>query len=108
MNVHEMLMAHRYLDVTLACRTTLEKDPNDISAIEGMARAYRAEGEYTESLSYFERLAALRKGSTVTESVAPGSFPWTIDIACLYLVSGNKPKAIQLMRDLASGVLDGS
>jgi tetratricopeptide (TPR) repeat protein len=108
MNVHEMLMAHKYMEVTLECQMALEKNPDDIVAIEGLAKALRAKGEYAESLSFFERLAALRHRDKIANAAAPGSLPWQIDIACLYWILGNQLKAIQFMYDLAAGVLDGS
>jgi tetratricopeptide (TPR) repeat protein len=108
MNVHGMLMAHKYMEVALECRMTLEKNPDDIVAVEGLAKALRAKGEYTESLSFFERLAVLRHKDKTASAVAPGSLPWQIDIACLYWILGNQQKAIQFMCDLAAGVLDGS
>jgi hypothetical protein len=108
MNVHGMLMAHKYMEVILECQMALETNPEDIVAIEGLAKALRAERKYTESLSFFERLAVLRHRDKVASAVAPGSLPWQIDIACLYWIIGNQLKAIQFMHGLAAGVLDGS
>ena len=73
-----------------------------------MAKALRATGQYREALSFYERIAAHRRQDKVANIMAPGSAPWDIDIACLHWICGDHPKAMQMMHDLAAGILDGS
>jgi tetratricopeptide (TPR) repeat protein len=108
MSVHELLLAHKYTEAIRECKKTLGKNPNDMVALGGMARALRGKSEYEESLLFFEQLAERNREDKVANTLAPGSFPWAIDIACLHWILGRRPKAIRLMHDLAAGVLDGT
>jgi hypothetical protein len=108
MSTHRLLFNHKYDDVISDCRGVLERIPDDSASMEGMARALRAKAEYAESLAFFERLAIQRSRDGAANTAAPGSFPWNIDIACLHWMLGNDEKAMQMMRGLAAGVLDGT
>jgi hypothetical protein len=106
MNTHQLLFKHKYDDVISECRRVLKQNPDDPAGTEGMARALRAKAEYAESLAFFERLAIQRGRNETANTVALGSFPWNIDIACLHWMLGDKDKAMQMIRGLAAGVLD--
>jgi len=108
MNTHQLLFNHKYDDVISRCRRVLEQKPDDPASTEGMARALRAKAQYAESLAFFERLAIQRSRDEATNRVAPDSFPWNIDIACLHWMLGNESTATQMMHGLAAGVLDGT
>jgi hypothetical protein len=108
MNTHQLLRAHKYDAAILECLRILEVKPDDPAAIGGMARALRAKAEYAESLAYFERLAIQRGRDEVANQMAPGSFPYNIDIACLHWILGDAAKAVQMMHGMASGILDGT
>jgi hypothetical protein len=108
MNTHQLLFNHRYDDVISDCRRILEQKPDDPASMEGMARALRARAQYTESLAFFERLSIQRSRNDAANRVVPGSFPWNIDIACLHWMLGNESKAMQMMRGMVAGVLDGA
>ncbi len=92
----------------MECQQELAKNPDDTAAVAGMAKALRAKAEYRESLRFFERLAVQRSEDKTANILAPGSFPWQIDIACLHWLLGNNSKAIQMMHDLVAGILNGS
>jgi hypothetical protein len=102
------MRSHRYTDAVADLRRDLANNPEDMVAVEGMAKALRTAGEYREAISYFERLAAHRKGDETANLMAPGSAGWQIDIACLHWLSGGGAKAIHLTHALAAGILDGS
>jgi hypothetical protein len=108
MNVQELMRSHRYGEAIADLRRDLANNPDDMLAIERMAKALRANGEYGEALSFFKRLAADRKEDKVANALAPGSAPWQIDIACLHWLSDDRAIAIRLMHDLAAGIIDGS
>jgi tetratricopeptide (TPR) repeat protein len=108
MKAHELLSARKYTDAIIEYRRALAKNPDDMGAVEGIAEALRAEGEYRESLSFFERLQTQRREDERANRVPQGSDAWQIDIACLYWFLGNISIAIQRMHGLAAGILDGS
>jgi tetratricopeptide (TPR) repeat protein len=108
MKARELFWAHRYTEASAEYRRDLAKNPNDMAAVGGMANVLRAGGEYAESLLYFERLAAQRREDKIANMVAPGSFPWQIDIACLHWLLGNRSKAIQMMHGSVAGIIDGT
>jgi hypothetical protein len=104
----ELFRSHRYKEAIEEHRLALANNRDDIAAIEGMAEALLAEGEYWESLSYFERLLVQRKEDERANKVPAGSDAWQIEIACLHWMLGNASKAIHMMHGLAAGILDGS
>jgi hypothetical protein len=93
---------------SLDLRRDLARDPEDMTAIEGMALVLRAKGEYEESLFFFKRLATERETDEAANLLAPDSAAWRIDMACLDWLSEDRAKAIELMHGLAAGILDGS
>lgn len=108
MKLRELIKLGRYSEAIADLQRDLARNPEDLAAIEGMARVSRAKGEYEESLSFFMRLATQRESDATANLLAPGSAAWRIDIACLYWLSENRAKAIDLMHGLAAGILDGS
>lgn len=108
MKVRELIKSGRYSEVIANLQRDLARNPEDIAAIEGMALALRAKGDYRASLSFFERLAAHRGSDEAANLLAPGSAAWRIDTACLYWLSEDRSKALHLMHGLAAGILDGS
>jgi tetratricopeptide (TPR) repeat protein len=108
MTWQELIKEGRYSRAIADLRRYLARDPDDLAAVEGMAFVLRAKGEYQEALSFFERLSSQRKMDETATLVAPGSPAWQIDIACLYWLSEDRVKAIDLMHSLAAGILDGS
>jgi tetratricopeptide (TPR) repeat protein len=108
MKVQELIRLGRYSEAIADLREYLARNPEDMAAIEDMALALRAKGEYEKSLSFFKRLATQREADEAASLLAPGSIAWRIDIACLYWLSEDRAKAIDLMHGLAAGILDGS
>ena len=108
MTVKELLWSHRYAEAITELQCTLENNPEDPAAIEGMAKALRGKGEYREALSFFERLAARDSEDKIANTLAPGRAAWQIDIACLYWLADDHSQAVKLMRGLVAGILDGS
>jgi hypothetical protein len=108
MTVQELMWSHRYAEAVIHLRQDLAKNPEDKLAIEWMAKALRALGEYGESLLHFERLAGFRRDDNVASILAPGSAAWQIDIACLHWLLRDHTKAISLMHGLTAGTLDGT
>jgi Tetratricopeptide repeat len=108
MKWQELMRSRRYADAVPDLRQYLANSPDDIGAQQAMAKALRATGQYREALSFYERIAAHRRQDKVANIMAPGSAPWDIDIACLHWICGDHPKAMQMMHDLAAGILDGS
>lgn len=108
MKVRELIWSRKYADAIVQLQQTLVDNPDDMAAVEGMAYALRAKGEYAEALHFFERLETHRREDKIANVMAPGSAPWQIDIACLHWLLGNRPKAVFLIHGLAAGILDGS
>ncbi len=102
------MRSHKYAEAIAKLRRDLANNPEDMAAIEGIAKALRANGEYGEALLSFERLATHSKENKIASVLAPGSASWQIDIACLYWLLDDHSKAIMLMRGLAAGILDKS
>ena len=92
----------------MGLRLALEKNPEDIAAVEGMAKALRGKGEYGEALSYFERLSFHDREDKTANILAPGRAAWQIDIACLHWLVNDRSRAIEMTHGLAAGILDGS
>jgi len=108
MKWRELIRSHRYAEAIRDLRRHLASNPEDMVAVAWMADALRANGQHSEALSFFERLAAHRSADKVANMMTPGSAPWDIDIACLHWLCGNHAKATQMMHGLAAGILDGS
>lgn len=108
MTVQELMWSHRYTEAVTDLRQHLAKNPEDRLAIEWMAQALRALGEYGESLLHFERLSGFRRDDNVANILAPGTAAWQIEIACLHWLLGDHAKAISLMHGLTAGILDGT
>jgi tetratricopeptide (TPR) repeat protein len=108
MKVQELIKSERYSEAIADLKRDLARNPKDMTAAEGMALVLRAKGEYAESLSFFKRLATQRESDEAANLLAPGSAAWRIDMACLYWLSEDRAKAIDLMHSLAAGILDGS
>jgi hypothetical protein len=108
MKFQELVKLRRYSEAIADLQRDLERNPEDMAAVEGMARVLRAKGDYEESLLFFTRLADQRESDETTKLLAPGSAAWRIDIACLHWLSQNRTKAIGLMHNVAHGILDGS
>jgi len=108
MSVKELIWSHKYAEAIAELQTALEKNPQDLVAIEGMANALRGQGEYREALSFFNRLAAHEGAAKIANTLAPARAAWQIDIACLYWLLDNHSQAIRLMHGLAAGIIDGS
>jgi hypothetical protein len=103
-----LMRSRKYAEAIPDLRQHLSRNPNDVAAIEAIAKALRVNGEHNEALSFYERRAALRRQDKIANIMAPGSAPWDIDISCLHWICGDHLKAIGLMHGLAAGILDGS
>jgi lipoprotein NlpI len=108
MKLEELIKLGRYSEAIADLQQDLARNPEDLAAIEGMALALRAKGEYEKSLSFFNCLATQRASDERANVLAPGSAAWRIDVACLYWLSEKRAKALELMHGLAAGILDGS
>lgn len=108
MKIQELIRSHRYAEAIADLRRELAKNPRDMAAVESIAKVLRAEGEYAEALSFFERLASHRKEDKIANTLAPGSPAWQIDIACLHWLLDDRSEAIRMVHGLAGGILDGS
>jgi hypothetical protein len=108
MKWQELIKLRRYSEAIADLQSDLACNPKDVDALVGMARVLCAKGDYEQSLSFFGRLAAQRESDETTKLLVPGSAAWRIDMACLYWLSQNRAKAIDLMHGLAAGILDGS
>jgi tetratricopeptide (TPR) repeat protein len=104
MDARELLKAHCYEEAIDACRTQLATSPDDWAAMGTLASAYRAMGAYSNALEFFERIDAHER----KDPLAPGRSGRQKDISCLYWCMGDRVKSIQLMRELAQGVLNSS
>jgi hypothetical protein len=102
------MRSHRYVEAIAELRRDLANNPNDLAAVEGMAEALRAKGDYGDALQFFVRLATHRKEDKVGNILAPGSDAWQIDIACVYWLLDDHSRATELMHGVANGILDGS
>lgn len=102
------MLSNKYDDAITRGQQELLANPDDMGAVERMARALRAKGEYGESIDEFERLAAHHREDKIANSVAPGSAAYQIDIACLHWLIGDQASAISKMHGLVAGILNGS
>lgn len=108
MKPRELIRSHRYAEAIADLRQILANNPEDRAAVEGMAKALRANEEYAEAFLFFQRLRAHYNEDKVARVLAPGSPIWQIDIACLRWLMDDHSQAIRLMHGLAAGILDGS
>jgi len=108
MKLQELIKLRRYSEAIADLQRDLGRNPDDMAAVEGMALVLRAKGDHAESLSFFRRLAGQRESDETTKLLVPGSAAWRIDMACLCWLSQDRTKAIDLMHDLAAGILEGS
>jgi len=108
MTWQKLIRSHNYAEAIRDLRRHLASHPEDMTAAGWMADALRATGQYGEALSFFDQLAVHRRQDKVANMMAPGSAPWDIDIACLHWLCENHPKAMQMIHDLAAGILDRS
>ena len=108
MKVQELMQSHRYAQAIAELQRDLANNPEDMNAVEGMAKALRANGDYGEALLFFDRLATHRKEDTIANALAPRSAAWQIDIACLHWLLDDPSKAIGLIHGLVAGILDRS
>ncbi len=104
MSALDLLRSHKYAEAAAECRQRLSVNPDDFGAAGTMASALRALEKYEEALPVFERVGEHEKAS----KIAPGRPGRQMDISCLYWFLGNRQKAIELMRGLVDGILDGS
>jgi len=104
MSARRLLWAHRYAEAIEESRRLIAIDPNDLSAVDTMASAFRALGKYKEAIPLYERIGACEQSDKRVLG-RPGR---QTDISCLYWCLGDHEKAIQLMHDMVEGVLDGS
>jgi tetratricopeptide (TPR) repeat protein len=104
MDALDLLESHKYAEAVAACKQRLSVNPNDFGAVDTMASALRALEKYEEALPLLERMDAHQK----TRKITPGMPGRQEDISCLYWFMGNRQKAIELMRGLVDGILDGS
>jgi tetratricopeptide (TPR) repeat protein len=104
MQARQLLHAGRYVETIAECRRLLEMDPNNIAAAAVLASALTAVGQYREALPLYERVGLDERDDKLT----PGHPGRQVDISCLHWFLGDHEKAIQLMHELADGILDGS
>lgn len=104
MSAQKLLQAHKYTEAIAEFQQCLALNPNDIGAVDGLASAFRAVGNYRAALPLFERVGSHEQACKLT-SGHPGR---QMDVSCLHWFLGNRKEAVQLMRGLAEGTLDGT
>jgi tetratricopeptide (TPR) repeat protein len=104
MNVQELLQAHKFAEAIAVCQRRLATNPSDIGAADAIASALTAVGEYREALPLLERVGMHERKSPMT----PGHPGCQEQISCLHWFLGDRQEAIELMRGLVDGILDGS
>lgn len=108
MKWRDLIRSHGYAEAIRGLRRRLESNPDDMAAVDSMADALRANGDYGEALSFFERLDAHRRADKIANTLAPGSPGRQLDIACLHWLLDDRAQAMQMMHGLAAGILNGS
>ena len=108
MKVRDLIWSHRYAEAIAQLEPELAKNPKNIIAVEGMAKALRAKGEYRAALPFFERLEIHDSEDKIRNAVAPGRAAWQIDVACLHWLVDDHVRAMRLMHGLVAGILVGS
>ena len=101
---HAFLWSHRYAEAAAECRRLLTLNSNDIGAMDGLASALTAAGQYREALPLLERVGQNHRESRMT----PGHPGRQEQISCLHWLLGESRTAIELMRGLVEGILDRS
>jgi len=81
MKASELIRSHRYVEAIAELKRDLDKNPEDMAAVEGMAKALRAKGENKEALLFFDRLAQYESDNKTANTLAPGRALWQIEIA---------------------------
>jgi hypothetical protein len=104
MSAQKLLQAHKYAEAITECRRRLAIDPTDIGAIDTMAAALTAVGNYGDALPLFERVGLHEQEIKLT----PGHPGRQMDISCLHWFLGGRQRAIELMHGLVEGILNGS
>jgi tetratricopeptide (TPR) repeat protein len=102
MDGSELRKAHRYADSIKEYRQHLEHNPGDWAAVSGLAASLMAAGAYAEAVPLLHRLDEDR-----CESL-PGSSGRKFELACCYWCLDQWPAAMELMRGLVQGILDGT
>ena len=102
------MLSNDYNQVIAESRQQLLENPNNMSAVGRMARAFCAKGEYREALVEFERLAAHHRKDEITNTLAPSNPAYGIDTSTLHWLLGDRTSETSEMHGLAAGVLDGS
>lgn len=102
MDALDLLEARRYEESIAAYRAQIKANANDWLAIAGLACALRAAGDYVHALPLFQRVDEYER------SRLPGRLGRRLDLSILYWLSENRTQAIDIMRGLVDGVLDGS
>jgi hypothetical protein len=103
-----LMRSRKYAEAIPHLQQYLSRNPDDVAAMEAIAKALRINGEHSDALSFYELRAALRSQDKIANIMTPGSAPWDLDISCLHWICGDHLKAIGLMHVLTAGVLNGS
>ena len=103
MSALKLLESHKYIEAIEECQRCLSIKADDIGAIAIMASALRAIERYDEAIPLFERVGQYER----SDKIATGRPGRQSNISCLHWIIGNRQEAIQMMRDLVEGILNG-
>jgi tetratricopeptide (TPR) repeat protein len=103
-NFHSLFESHHYREAAAEARRLQALDAEDIGPIGCLAKALLAMGDYAEALPLFSRVDAFQR----SDPRVPGQSGRGIWVSCIYWILGDRAKAIQIMRDMVDGILDGS
>jgi len=76
--------------------------PDDIASADGLSKALQGTGNYRRALPLLERVHSYQKASNPD---APGQL---LALSCAHWCQDDRHKALELVRELCAGMLDGS
>lgn len=102
MEALDLFMTGRFEEAVIAYRRELAIDPDDRSAIDGLASSFMGLGAFADAIPLMQRLHEYHKARN------PDSPGQHLDLSCAYWCLEDKPKAIELAHGLCAAILDGS
>lgn len=98
----DFLIAGRFDEAIAVYTAELRSKPDDPGAVSGLARSLTGAGRYAEAIPL------LMRDNDRSKSIIPDSPGRQLDLACAYWCLEDRTRAIQLVWNLCSGILNHS
>ena len=96
------LMAGNFPEAVIGFERELLLTPDDIAPADGLSKALQGAGDYLRALPFMQRVHSYQKSNNPD---APGQL---LAMACAYWCLSDQGKALELVRELCTSMLDGS